>query len=67
MDVAVATVEGGVTLDINGEISLDSQDIVGFELGTPSPTGITASIFAVETTVESSVTFQISESEEDTQ
>lgn len=65
IDVGVTTVEGGLTLDQTGEISSDSEVIIGVELGTPSPTGVTASAFVVETEVESSITIQIFEPEQE--
>ena len=64
LDVLNATVEGGLTLDENGQISSDSEVIIGVELGSISPLGVGASAFTVETQVESSKTFQIFEPEE---
>jgi len=54
LDVANLTVEGGVTLDQNGQISQDSKFIIGAEVGTPSITGASASAGKVSTEIESS-------------
>ena len=54
LDVGFGTLEGGMTLDQNGEISSDSKFIIGGEIGTPSVAPVTASSGAVHTEVTSS-------------
>ncbi|MBW8191035.1 RHS repeat-associated core domain-containing protein [Neiella marina] len=52
-DFGPITVEGGLTMDENGEINSDSKMIGGLEVGTPSLTGTGGSITTSTTQIDS--------------
>ena len=61
LDLGPITLEGGSTVDSNGEISEDSQVVVGVEVGVGLPVGGSANI--ITTTIESSSSVNITEKE----